>query len=281
MKLIADSGSTTTSWHLFADSNNVQTDCKTSGINPFFQQSSQIVKTLEEEFQLSRTGISSIWFYGAGAANDAKKQELFEALQSYFGVENIIIESDLLAAAHALCGTHAGIAAIMGTGSNSCYYDGTRIVQNVSPLGYVLGDEGSGAVLGKKLLSDVLKNQLPQALIQLFFETYSLTPAEIIESVYRKPYPNRFMAGFTRFLSTNIQEEAIFNLVFFSFTDFFHRNIQQYEMAQKFPIHFTGSIAWHFKDVLQQAAATSGFEVGLITQNPMEGLIEYHRQLAE
>jgi glucosamine kinase len=281
MKLIADSGSTTTSWHLFADSSNVQTDCKTSGINPFFQQSSQIVKTLEEEFQLPLHEITSVWFYGAGAANEAKKQELYTALHAYFNVDTIIIESDLLAAAHSLCGTQPGIAAIMGTGSNSCYYDGARIAQHVSPLGYILGDEGSGAVLGKKLLSDVLKNQLPEHIINQFYESYQLTPADIIESVYRKPYPNRYMAGFTKFLSANIHQEAIFNIVFSSFTEFFTRNIKQYKMAESFPVHFTGSIAWYFKDILQQAAATSGFKIGLVTRNPMEGLIEYHRQLPE
>ncbi len=280
MKLIADSGSTKTSWHLFADSNVVKTDCETAGINPFFQQSSEIVTTLKNEFTLDVRGITSIFFYGAGAANDAKKQELRNALRVFFGIENILIESDLLAAAQSLCGTSAGIAAIMGTGSNSCFYDGNTIGQNVSPLGYILGDEGSGAVLGRKLLSDVLKNQLPQSLIKLFFETYSFSPAEIIENIYRKPYPNRFMAGFTRFLSTHKQEPALQHLIKSSFQEFFRRNISQYHHATELPVHFTGSIAWYFSDILQEAAKAEGFRVGNITCNPMEGLIKYHESIS-
>jgi glucosamine kinase len=279
MKLIADSGSTNTSWHLFADSGIVETDCKTSGINPFFQHSSEIVKTLQEEFTLSANPISSVCFYGAGAANEVKKNELHNALQEYFGINEIFIASDLLAAAHSLCGKEPGIAAILGTGSNSCYYDGEKIVHNVSPLGYVLGDEGSDAVLGRKLLADVLKNQLPQSLIKLFFKTYPLTPAEIIENIYRKPFPNRFMANFTRFLASNIQEPFLHELVLKSFKQFFIRNISQYDKASELPVHFTGSIAWNFRDILSEAAQSTGFLIGTISCNPMDGLISYHKSL--
>ncbi|TVQ14401.1 MAG: ATPase [Bacteroidetes bacterium] len=281
MKLIADSGSTKTSWHLISDSVTTQTDCETAGINPFFQQSSDIVKTLATEFSIPVQGLDSIYFYGAGAANEAKKQELFNALQEYFKTETIIVESDLLAAAHSLCGNQPGIAAIMGTGSNSCYYDGTKIVANVSPLGYILGDEGSGAVLGRKLLSEILKNQFPQHLIKLFFETCSETPAQIMENVYRKPFPNRYMARFTRFLSANIQEEAVHNLVLNSFVEFYQRNIKQYSQAGNLPVHFTGSIAWHFREVLKEAAEKTGFSMGKVCQHPMEGLISYHRQIQQ
>ncbi len=281
MKLIADSGSTKTSWHLISDSGTTQTDCETAGINPFFQQSSDIVKTLATEFSIPVQGLDSLYFYGAGAANEAKKQELFNALQEYFKTETIFVESDLLAAAHSLCGNQPGIAAIMGTGSNSCYYDGTKIVANVSPLGYILGDEGSGAVLGRKLLSEILKNQFPQHLIKLFFENCSDTPAQIMENVYRKPFPNRYMARFTRFLSANLQEEAVNNLVLNSFVEFFRRNIKQYSQAGDLPVHFTGSIAWHFREVLKQAAEKTGFTMGKVCQNPMEGLIRYHRQIRQ
>jgi glucosamine kinase len=281
MKLIADSGSTKTSWHLFDDSGIVETDCKTSGINPFFQHSSEIVKTLKDEFTLSVSGISSVYFYGAGAANETKKKELHTALHDYFGINTIHIASDLLAAAHSLCGQEPGIAAILGTGSNSCYYDGEKIAHNVSPLGYVLGDEGSGAVLGRKLLADVLKNQLPQSLIKLFFETYPLTPAEIIENIYRKPFPNRFMANFTKFLSSNIKEPFLHELVLKSFKQFFIRNISQYDRASALPVHFTGSIAWNFRDILSEAAQATGFSIGTISCNPMDGLIKYHEMISK
>ncbi len=277
MKLIADSGSTKTSWYLITDSAHSNTSCETDGINPFFQQSSDIVKTLATQFSIPFEKIDSLFFYGAGAANEAKKQELYHALQEYFKTDNILVESDLLAAAHSLCGNQPGIAAIMGTGSNSCFYDGSRIVDNVSPLGYILGDEGSGAVLGKKLLSDILKNQFPQHLIKLFFETYTQTPAQIMENVYRRPFPNRYMAGFTRFLSANLHEEAVYKLLLGSFTDFFHRNIKQYPQATELPVHFTGSIAWHFSEVLKEAARKTGCIMGNLSQHPMEGLIRYHQ----
>ncbi len=278
MKLIADSGSTKTNWHLIQDSDQTPLNCETAGINPFFQQSSDILKTLTTQFSIPFQQLDSLYFYGAGAANEAKKQELLDALQEYFKTDTIIVESDLLAAAHSLCGNEPGIAAIMGTGSNSCYYDGKRILSNVSPLGYILGDEGSGAVLGKKLLSEILKNQFPQHLIKLFFETYSETPAEIMENVYRKPFPNRYMAGFTRFLSAHMQEAAVHELLFHSFEEFFQRNIRQYNEAKELPVHFTGSIAWHFREVLKEAAEKSGFLMGNVCQNPMEGLIRYHKQ---
>lgn len=278
MKLIADSGSTKTSWYLVTDSKNIQTGCITAGINPFFQQSSEIVKTLEAEFVLSRKHLNSIYFYGAGAANASKKEELKKALYDYFQVENIVVESDLLAAAHSLCGTDEGIVAIMGTGSNSCHYNGKTIEHNVSPLGYILGDEGSGAVLGRQLLSDILKNQFPQHLIKLFFDTYEVTAAEILENVYRQPFPNRYMASFTKFLSSNMEEPAVKDLLMNSFSSFFQRNISQYSKAQDLPVHFTGSIAWHFRDALMKAAQKNGFTIGNITSNPLQGLIAYHKK---
>lgn len=278
MKLIADSGSTKTKWFLQADSKLAESECKTAGINPFFQQSSDIVKTLEQEFTLDHSRVQSIHFYGAGAANPGKKQELFEALKAFFHIDQIIIDSDLLAAAHSLCGRQEGIAAILGTGSNSCYFDGEKIVHNVSPLGFILGDEGSGAVLGRKLLSDVLKKQLPDHVIRLFFDTYKVDAAEVLENVYRKPFPNRYLAGYTRFLSAHIQEEALHQLVKNSFEEFFRRNINAYDRSRELPVHFTGSIAWHFSDVLKQAAESLGFSVGKIVQDPMDGLKEYHSQ---
>jgi N-acetylglucosamine kinase-like BadF-type ATPase len=276
MKLIADSGSTKTKWHLFADSLIATTDCETSGINPFFQQSSEIVKTLQSEFTLTSENITSVCFYGAGAANELKKAELYNALYSFFGIDQIFIASDLLAAAHSLCGETEGIVAILGTGSNSCYYDGKSIVSNISPLGYVLGDEGSGAVLGKKLLADVLKNQLPQQLIKLFFETYQTSTAEVLENVYRKPYPNRYMASFTRFLFSHQNEPAVRKIIYEGFSDFFLRNIAQYNKAYQLPVNFTGGVAWHFRSILEEAAIANNFKLGVVTADPMKGLIDYH-----
>lgn len=277
MELIADSGSTKTIWCLLDDRHNAVMSCQTTGINPFFQQIKDIVNTLEMEFTLDRKQVSSIYFYGAGAANDQKKRDLFTALQTYFQIDQIQVDSDLMAAAHGLCQGKEGIAAILGTGSNSCYYDGRTIAQHVSPLGFILGDEGSAAVLGRKLISDVLKNQMPRHLVELFYQAYELSAAEILENVYRKPFPNRYLATFSRFLSANIHEEPIENMVRESFVEFFNRNIRQYPQARRLPVHFTGSIAWYFQAILHKAAQETGFTVGNIIRDPMDGLIEYHQ----
>ncbi len=278
MKLIVDSGSSKTIWYLLTDSADGSTQCITAGINPFFQQTADIVKTLKDEFILEKDLVSAIHFYGAGVTDQSKKDELYGVLSDFFGITNIYIESDLLAAARSLCGNNEGIAAILGTGSNSCYYDGIQVAQHVSPLGYILGDEGSGAVMGKLLVSDILKKQFPQRLIKLFFETHGTTHSEVMENVYRKPFPNRYLATFTKFLLEHIHEEEIENLVIDSLSSFFTRNIAQYPKARKLPVHFTGSVAWHFAAQLRESAAKSGFAVGKITQNPMNDLLDYHKK---
>jgi hypothetical protein len=164
----------------------------------------------------------------------------------------------------------------MGTGSNSCYFDGSVIVSNVSPLGYILGDEGGGAVLGRKLVSGVLKKQVPQKIIDSFFETYKLTPAEILENVYMKPFPNRFLGQFARFISTNIDIPELQYIIISSFEDFIRRNILQYPEAKVLPVHFTGSIAFHFRSFLEDLLTRNNLKTGIVTLSPMENLINYH-----
>lgn len=278
MKLIADSGSSKTHWYLLTDTADGSVQCLTAGINPFFQQPADILKTLDEEFILDKQLISTIYYYGAGITDQSKKDTLYGVLNDFFKVKDIHIESDLMAAAKSLCGDKEGIAAIMGTGSNSCYYDGQQITHNVSPLGFILGDEGSGAVLGRTLVSDVLKNQVPKSLSTLFFETHNTTPAKVMEHVYRKPFPNRYLAQFTRFMLDNIKHESISRIVLNSFERFFTRNIAQYPQSKKLPVHFTGSIAWYFASLLNEAAANTGFVTGKITQAPMDDLLAYHKK---
>ena len=275
MMLIADSGSTKTTWCMIDCDNSVKT-CTTGGINPFQLGLEEIVHLLETEFTLSRIAISGIWFYGAGCAFPDKNRMVADALSHYFGVSDIHINSDLLAAAHSLCDKKQGIACILGTGSSSCYYNGEEIVQSVPGLGYVLGDEGSGNALGRKLLSDILKNQLPVTLRNLFFETYGLTTGEILDNVYRQPFPNRYLAQFARFVYANIGFPEMQSLVKNCFRDFFLRNVMQYEAAKQLPVHFTGSIAFYFRDFLQQTADEFALTIGNITQEPMPGLVEYH-----
>ena len=183
----------------------------------------------------------------------------------------------MLAAARSLCRRAEGVVAILGTGSNSGYYDGSMIRQHVPPLGFILGDEGSGAVMGRQLVSDLLKNQMPEYLQARFLEMFGQTAVDIMEQVYRKPFPNRYLASFTPFLSRYIQEEPVYSLVKNAFLFFFKRNIDQYPRARYLPVHFTGSIAWHFSAVLKEAARECSYTPGEIIQDPMKGLIEFHR----
>jgi len=275
MILIADSGSTKTTWRM-VNHEQIARTCTTGGINPFQLGLEEIVQLLEADFTLPRTGISKIYFYGAGCAFPDKNKIVEDALTRYFGVGEMHVNSDLLAAARSLCGNQPGIACIMGTGSNSCYYNGKEIERNVSPLGYVLGDEGSGNALGRKLLSDILKNQLPEAIRKVFFDTYPVTTGEILDHVYRKPFPNRYLAQYARFVSANIHFPEMQTLASNCFREFFKRNVMQYEAANHLPVHFTGSVAFHFGEIIKKIAGEFGLTVGSITQEPMEGLVEYH-----
>ena len=273
MIVIADGGSTKTAWTCVE--NDKKKSVITGGINPFFMSTKEISLMLDSEFGESFSNVSAVYFYGAGAIPE-KRKIVFDALSPFFGTSEVFVESDLLGAARGLNGRNHGIACIMGTGSNSCYYDGEKIVKNVSPSGYILGDEGSGAVLGKKLLSDLLKNQLPEDIKNDFFETYRTDSLEIMESVYRKPFPGRYMAGFARFMAKHIDNKHIKDMVSKSFDEFFRRNVLQYDNVFDLPLNFTGSIAFYFRESLIESAENCGLTIDKITGNPMAGLIEYH-----
>jgi N-acetylglucosamine kinase-like BadF-type ATPase len=276
MHLIADSGSTKTHWCLI-EGKVIIKELFTKGINPFYQEKHDIEQDLAANLLpgLSGYSINRISFYGAGCSFPEKKLIVFEALGRFFKNTVIEVESDLLGAARSLCGNSAGIACILGTGSNSCYYDGNEIIENVSPLGYILGDEGSGAVLSKKLVSDCLKKQLPAHIIEKFMAQYSLTPAIILENVYKKPFPNRYLAQFTPFLSENIHENSIMNIVSAGFREFFRRNLAQY--PEGLSVGFIGSVAYHLQTVLNQVAAEENFVISKIEKSPVFGLTEYYQ----
>jgi glucosamine kinase len=274
MILIADSGTSKTEWCIITDEGTTQT-LFTPGINPFYQDSENISIILQKEFTGDRK-FDSIYFYGAGCINKEKQDNVRKSLTEVFEVAHILIGSDLLAAVHSMCQDQSGIVCILGTGSNSCLYNGSEIVANVSPLGFILGDEGSGAVLGKKLIGDILKKQLPQGLINIFFDTYHTTSAEILENVYKKPFPSRYLASFAKFLSENIAHPEIENIVVTSFAEFVTRNLIQYPGIESIPIHFTGSIAFHFEAQLSKVIQQQHLILGNIEQAPMKGLVRYH-----
>lgn len=277
MMLLADSGSTKTDWGLVENGKLVKR-LRTSGMNPFQMSEEAITEEIKTHLvpELPGTVLDEVHFYGAGCTKE--KQPIVErALRANLTINGECeVASDMLGAARGICGHKPGIACILGTGSNSCSYDGKNLVKNVSPLGFILGDEGSGAVLGKLLVGDVLKNQMPEAITKRFFEKYKLTSAEIIDRVYRQPKPNTFLASFVPFLEENIDEPKIYNLVKESFRSFLRRNVMQYDGWQTLPIGFNGSIAKIYKKPLLEALEEEGMHLGRIIQAPMEAMVEYH-----
>ena len=278
MILIADSGSTKTDWCVVEKGELVQ-QIFTKGTNPFFQSEEEISNEIATALlpELKTNEFEAVYFYGAGCGFPDKIAVVHRALTKHLNVAgDVEVATDMLAAARGLCGREAGIACIMGTGSNSCYYDGESIVANVSPLGFILGDEGSGACLGKLMVGDLLKNQMTPELKEKFLAQFNLTPADIIDRVYRKPFPNRFLASLSPFLAQNINEPCVHELVLNSFKAFFKRNIMQYENYQNLKVNLIGSVAYYYKEVLAEAAEAMGIQLGTIIQSPMEGLIKYH-----
>ncbi len=278
MILVADCGSTKIDWCLL-NNQKVEKQVFTMGMNAVMLTEEEIRLRIAEELVPELTGypVEEVYFYGAGCISEEVCSNVARAIRSNFS-DNIKVEvhTDLLAAARALFGHKPGIACILGTGSNSCYYDGEKIVDNVSPLGYILGDEGSGAVLGKLLLGDILKNQLPQEICTKFLKQYDLDRLAIIRRVYKEPQANRFLASVTPFLLENIDCPEIHKLVLNAFKAFFKRNITQYPHYDTLKVNFIGSIAHYFRSVLEEAAEANGCTIGNIIKSPMEGLIKFH-----
>ena len=277
MILIADSGSTKTDWAV-VDHGEILQRIFTKGTNPFFQTEEEICQEIQDNLlpHIQGETLEAVYFYGAGCGFPDKIEMVHRAITRHLNVSGPVeVSTDMLAAARALCGHEPGIACILGTGANSCYYDGKEIVANVSPLGFILGDEGSGAYLGKLLVGDLLKNQMGTELKEKFLTQYNLTPAEIIDRVYRKPFPNRFLASLSPFLNEHIAEPCVKSLVLNAFKSFLKRNVMQYDYQGK-KVHFIGSIAYYYQTVLAEALEEMHLELGTIIKSPMEGLVTYH-----
>ena len=285
MILIADSGSTKVHWCLMA-ANGHTAEFITDGINPLFQTSDAMRNSICNQLlpqmasMLWAGTVSHVFFYGAGCTPE-KSPFVEKAIESVFKKAKVFVASDMLGATRGLLGHEKGVACILGTGSNSCLYDGEQIVKNVPSLGFILGDEGSAATLGKHLVSDLLKNQLGDDLKERFLSQYAIHQADVIEHVYRQPFPNRWLANLARFCAENIDDPRIHDLVYDHFAQFVKRNISQYytneEQKQSMPVGFVGSIAFYYRPVLEQVMSDYGFRVGQILQDPIPGLVEYHR----
>jgi len=277
VKLIADSGATKAEWCLLK--NGRKKTLFTQGISPYFLNTEQIYQLLEKELKprLRKEDIHEIYYYGTGCANPLNARSVKKALNKSFSGAKVEVTHDLMGAARALWGRDKGGAWILGTGANSCYYNGKKILKNSPGLGYVLGDEGSGAYLGKKVIQYYLYGTFDDELRGRFDLTYTTNASEILENVYKKPLPNRYLAGYARFLADNRGHYMIENIIEDGLNDFFFNHLCKYREAWSLPIHFAGSIAFGFKDVLQQLCNSYEFELGRVMKNPMEGLIEYHR----
>ncbi len=278
MNLIADSGSTKTAWCL-SYGNQIVKQFETAGINPFFQTEEEITAQLKEALlpHIVDTEVENIYFYGAGCADPMKNKALEVLLIDVVGAKKVFVASDMLGAARGLLGNERGIACILGTGANSGVYDGENLVKGVYAGGYILGDEGSGGVLGKLLISDWVKKQMPQDVYDALTEEYGLTYLGIVDRVYKQPFPNRWLAQFTKFMSAHRDNAYIHNLLVEAFKVFFERNIKQYDEWRELEVGFVGSIAFYFNKELREAANVCGIKLGKVMQNPIEGLIEYHK----
>lgn len=277
IKLIADSGSTKTTWVLTDRGNVIQT-LKTNGLNPYFHTQASVEEILQTGLipLLPAHEIGEIHFYGAGCSTVENEAMIGQALRKFIKNAEIGVYHDILGAARALFGKDRGIAAILGTGCNSCYYDGENCFQEVDSLGYLFGDEGAGSNLGKRWMSAYLKKEAPKELLEQFDEAYGFTLSDILNSLYNRPYPNRYLASFSEFLHPRQGHPFIKEIITSSFEAFIKAQLQQYQSYQPVPVAFVGSIAWFYQDILKEVMELHGYTIGTIYREPVEGLALYH-----
>ena len=276
--LIADSGATKCQWTLVQ--NNQKTTLNTIGISPYFLSTLAMIELLENSFakKTNVSKIEAVYFYGTGLSNTDNILSLKKALKAVFKNAKLSIETDLVAAARASCQKEKGVVCILGTGSNTGFYNGNKITKNSPGLGYVLGDEGSGAYLGKKVIQYFLYKTFDEELMAAFEKKFNLTKDAILNSIYKDPFPNRTLASFAPFLAEHRGHYMIENIIEDGLNDFFFAHINKMNESWIHPIHFVGGIAYAFKDIVKQLALSYEIELGKIIKSPMEGLIAYHKK---
>ena len=278
IKLICDSGSTKAEWCLLnGKSKKIVT---TQGLSPYFLTTQQIQQIIAKELmpKIKNIRIDEVFFYGTGCSNSENIKSVKKAISLVFTKAKVAVDHDLMGAAKALCGSNKGIACILGTGSNSCFYNGKKIVKNSPGLGYVLGDEGSGAYLGKKVIQYFLYKTFDEDLMDRFNAKYATNSVDILNHVYKQPLPNRYLASFVPFLIENRGHYMIENIIEDAFNDFFFNHIYKYRESWQMPINFVGSVAFGFKDVLKEMCNAYELQLGIVIKKPMDGLIKYHSQ---
>ena len=275
MIVIADSGSSKTDWLVF--NNTSQTEIETTGINPLFQNTSEIYKKLVSAFEkIDCKMVKEVHFYGAGCIKGKTDAVVADALCKLFVNASVEVADDMLGAARAMLQNQSGFACILGTGANSCFYNGSEIIDKISPLGFILGDEGSGAHIGKLFLNDYFKRAIPEDFATLVQEKLNPDMANIISAVYRGEYPSRYLATFSKFLGEHKDNNYVKNLIKRSFTEFFFRNIERYNGYKNYKVNFVGSIAQHYSDILKEVAFEREIEIGQILQKPIDALKHFH-----
>ncbi len=278
MILIADGGSTKTNWCLL-NQDGEKTLFNTEGYNPYFSDTKYIINSMKKSLptDLPTEKIKEVNYYGAGVHNEEKAQIIVDAMKVIFPNAEVNVGHDLLAAARALLKNDAGFAAILGTGTNTCIYDGNDIVEHIDSLAYMLGDEGSGCHIGKKLLSDYLRGYMPEDVREVFWNTFKLTESEILDNIYTKPLPNRFCASFSKFVGEiEVNKEYTTNLVRTSFNEFFKNLVSHYPNYQSYTFNCIGSVAHGFKDILEEVANKYGMQMGKIVKSPIDDLVDFH-----
>ncbi|KAA9339379.1 N-acetylglucosamine kinase [Hymenobacter busanensis] len=279
MILIADGGSTKTSWcQLASPGSPDRVYFNTEGYNPYFIDTAGIVASLEASLpaELPRAAVTSVSYYGAGCSTPANVATVARALQEVFAGAAVAVGHDLLAAARALLGRGAGFAAILGTGTNSCLYDGQGVARNIDSLGYFLGDEGSGSWLGKRLLRDYMRGLLPEGLQEAFRQQYGLLNEQIFDALYHQPLPNRFLASFSPFAYAHNNTGYCRAIVVEGFEAFFQNLVTRYPRYQDYSFNCVGSVGYNFRDALAQVARAHGMQVGKIIRSPIDDLVDYH-----
>ncbi len=278
MLLVADSGSTKADW-TFIDDDGVRTDINSIGLNPNLHTTAEIRNVIESVTpeNIPTPKVKWIYYYGTGIWDQIRADKIGEVLKATFGDAKVEVKHDLLGAARAACQDKAGIACILGTGSNSCLYDGQKVVDNVTNLGWLLGDEGSGVDLGKRLIRGYSYRELPKVDREHFEESTGHNRISIGNGLYGPSNTNRFLASFSPFVHDNLDRPAIRQLVEDSFTEFFNRHVLKYENARELPISFIGSIAFHYQEILRQVCDKLNLNCRNITQKPIDALVDYHK----
>ena len=279
MIIIADSGSTKTDWVILENGN--RKNFSTIGFNPYFINSEQITKNISENFPKNLDGkkVEKVFFYGAGCSSHERCETVSKGLKKFFVNAEIKVSHDIEGAAIGLFGNSPGIALILGTGSNSCVYDGNKIVDNIPALGYILGDEGSGAFFGLQLVKDFLNKEMPEKLYGNFRKKYGFDREYILDRVYKKPLPNRFLAGFAPFLTENIDHPYIEKMITTGFELFFKRHVIPYKNYTQYNIGSIGSIGYYLAPFLKNVAHNYGFDKIIIMKSPLEGLVRYYQSI--